>query len=768
MTLNPPDSNKKSRQFDQGRVSEQGGEPSEMSSMNSLHPSKRKGDVSPYFNRELSWLAFNDRVLEEARFPKTPTLERLKFLGIYTRNLDEFFMVRVAGKRKAHREDFQFPDSPDHIPAQEVLSSIYDHVNKSVHTLYETYYHQVVPELKQSGIHLHNMHELSEAQKASLTEYFRDSIFPVLTPMAVDPSHPFPYLTNLSLYLLVCLGSLHEETPIPPIAFVEIPSVLPRLVPIKQGTEGKFAYTFLEDLVAEHLGMLFPGFKILQSYAIKVTRNLDYTLLENEVVDLLASVQSEVKNLKLGTEAIRLEVNRSLPPNVVSFLQDKLHLEDKDIYYIPGPIALNGMMSLYNLPLDRLKDPPFNPRIPLALSESRDLFSLAAEQNILLHHPYDSFYSVIELLSTAAQDPSVLAIKQTLYRTSGDSPIIDALIMAAEAGKQVTAVVELKARFDERNNIVWARRMERAGVNVSYGFVGLKTHAKMTLIIRQENQSLKRYVHLSTGNYNSSTARIYEDLGLITADPALADDITILFNVLTGFNVMTGTYRLQEAMQPNFKKIAISPLNMRETLLRMIDEEIAHHRQHHNGLIIAKMNALVDKTLIDRLYEASHAGIKVHLIIRGICCLRPGVKGLSENIEVISILGRFLEHSRIFYFHANGQDRIFLGSADWMPRNMDRRVEILFPIDGKENKNRIKNEILMTLLADNTKARTLDAKGNYTLRKPREGEEPVNAQHKFIKIAREKGVKSLSYEEAIHHDFSKKGRPVAKKDRPKR
>ncbi|MFY7928208.1 MAG: polyphosphate kinase 1, partial [Oligoflexus sp.] len=486
--------------------------------------------------------------------------------------------------------------------------------------------------------------------------------------------------------------SERKESESPAIAFVEVPSILPRLITVPQNSSGH-RYVLLEDLITANLDSLFFGMPMKAAFPIRITRNLDYTLLESEVTDLMSSIQTEVK-AREQAEVVRLELTQGLPHELRVFLQRRFSLEPSDIYEVPGPLALNDLNQLYELDGEGWHYEPFNPRLPARMQGSRPIFSLIREADLMLHHPFESFYAVIELLHAAAWDPDVLAIKQTLYRTSGDSPIIDALIQAAEQGKQVTAVVELKARFDEHNNIVWARRMERAGVHVVYGFIGLKTHCKMTLIVRREDKRLQRYVHLSTGNYNSSTARHYVDIGYITTRPDIADDASLLFNLLTGFNMLSHTDAQLAPLPAPMRKLILAPLYLREALCQMIDREIAAHEATGQGLIIAKMNALVDPLLIDKLYQASQVGVEIRLIVRGICCLRPQVPGLSETIEVRSIVGRFLEHSRIFYFHNQGQKDIYLGSADWMQRNMDRRIEIVFPVEDATARDRLLYEIL--------------------------------------------------------------------------
>ena len=724
-----------------------------------------------FLNRELSWLEFNARVLQEATVPGTPSLERSKFLSIFTSNLDEFFMVRIAGLKKMLAEDLFSTESPDGLGVRETLKRVRTRTLELVQQKYDCYRQIVIPELAQNHIKICDIGGCDEHQIKALSTYFQNDVFPVLTPLAVDPAHPFPFLSNLSLYLVVTFKSTqfststHNAESMPPIALVEVPSILSRLIKISS-PENQHHFILLEDLIAKHLNTLFPGFKISQWFCVRVTRNLDFNLLENEVVDLLKTIQKEVINRE-HQEAVRLEVSANAPKKVVQYLQTTLKLDEDDVYYCGGPLVLSGFRQLYELPLESLKDPPFNPRISVELSGPEDFFTLLSKQDFLVHHPYESFYAVIEFLNSAADDPNVLAIKQTLYRTSGDSPIIDSLIRAAENGKQVTAVVELKARFDEKNNISWARSLERAGVNVVFGFIGLKTHCKATLIVRKEKNSLSRYVHLSSGNYNSSTAKLYTDIGFFTSNSDIGNDVASLFNMLTGFNVLTGEKAPElAAAYPAMRKIALAPLHLRNKFLTLIDEEIAFHKKHSNGLIFAKMNALVDRFLIAKLYEASAAGVKVQLIVRGICSLRPGVQGISDNIEVISIIDRFLEHSRVFYFHSGGSGRMFLSSADWMPRNMDRRIEVAFPVEHELLKQRLLNEVLNTYWKDNVKARVLQPDGSYIQRKSKNPESSIRAQMLLIQVARERGIKSIPYEKAIRHNSKSKRdkAPVLKKN----
>ncbi len=722
--------------------------------------------TTPYFNKELSWLEFNARVLEEAISPETPLLERLKFLAIFTSNLDEFFMVRVAGLKKMAHEGLLLTDSPDGMETLQVLAEIRRRTLELQQKQYNCLSQIVLPGLEKFGIYLTKVKDLTADCQTEAFNYFVKEVSPVLTPLAFDPSHPFPFLTNQSLYLAV-FSHHHssKESNLPGLGFVEIPANLPRIIPLTSSKDHQI-FILLEDLIAHHLDKLFIGVPVEAAFTIRVIRNLDYNLLENKVVDLLKTIQREMLNRE-HQEAVRIEVDRELSPELTRLLLQQLNAHESDLYQLPKPLFIPGLMKLYHTcQIEELKDPPFNPRLPPSLAGSDDIFAVIASGDLLVHHPYESFYAVTEFLHAAANDPNVLAIKQTLYRTAGDSPIIDALITAAENGKQVTAVVELKARFDEKNNIIWARRLERAGANVVFGFVGLKTHCKATLIVRKEKGVLQRYAHLSTGNYNSSTAKLYTDLGYFTANPDITEDIATLFNIITGFDVLTTTTRLKpEDIQPRLKKISMAPINLRQSILTLIDQEIAFHKEKNNGFIMAKMNALVDKEIIDALYKASQAGVMIKLIVRGVCCLRPGIPGTSENIEVISIVDRFLEHSRIYFFNAGGEQKVFLASADWMPRNMDRRIEICFPIEYPEAKNRLIHEILQIAWDDNTKARILHSNGHYELRTPKDQKKSIRSQSRFIEIAREGGVQSIPYDVAIRYNPAHKQgrRPIAKK-----
>ena len=726
--------------------------PAEKAAIDLDHPSL-------YVNRELAWLEFNRRVLEEAQDKLTPSLEKLKFASIFSSNLDEYFMVRVGGLFRILKADVDGID-PSGRTIRQQLDEIAERVRTLIAEQYRCIREVLLPRLQKAGVVLHRIDELDKKESKRIDEYFEAQVFPILTPLAVDAGHPFPFLTNLRLNLLVVFKEASGIKVPQAYAFVEVPTILPRLVPVNAQAEG-YHFILLEDLIRRHIHRLFPGMEIKNVIAFRVTRNHDYDLYEDEVMDLLKSVEAEIKD-RSDKIAVRLEIDPGTPKKVVQLLSRQLGVEERFIYEINGPINIRDFLSLYELPIDPVhRDPPFNPRIPQRIATDKDIFTVIREGDILLHHPYDSFAVVMDFLNTAADDPDVLAIKQTLYRIGRDSPVIGALRRAAENGKQVTAVVELKARFDEENNIDWARQMEGSGANVVYGFVRWKTHCKATLVVRREGKQLRRYVHVSTGNYNTVTAKIYTDLGLLTCHPDFGNDVTALFNVLTGFNSWTsGDMLTPETVASMFRKFMISPITTQETLLRLIDREIGKSTSKLPGRIIAKLNALVDTKIVRKLYEASRAGVRIDLLVRGICCLRPGVPEISENIRVISILDRFLEHSRIYYFHNGGNPEIYSGSADWMPRNFKKRAEILYPIENTELKARIIKEILMTYLRDNVKARLMQPDGSYIRVKPKEGAKPVRSQSALIAIAREGGIKSPPYEELVKKIGKKKTKVI--------
>jgi polyphosphate kinase len=663
-------------------------------------------------NRELSWLAFNERVLEEALDPARPALERLKFTCIFSSNLDEFYMVRVAGLK--HQLRAGVPElSPDGLSTVEQLRLINARVLELVTRQRILFKEELLPEMARHGILIHPYHGLPPQEREALDQYFVSDVFPVLTPLAVDPGHPFPHLLNLGLNLALVLEPVGSEGE-PVFAVLQVPSVLSRMVPVKGAASGHH-FVLLEEVMAAHATELFPGYKLRSCFPFRVTRDADMAIAEAEADDLMQTVEQSLRSRERGA-AVRLEVPVEAPPDLADVLRADLGLHRHDVHPVQGPLNLADFMRLTELDYPSLKDPPFTPTA-LTRESSESLFARVRAGDILQHHPYESFDPVLELIDQAAADKRVLAIKQTLYRTGGDdSAIVRALAHAAENGKQVTALVELKARFDEKVNIRWARTLEEAGAHVVYGLIGLKTHCKVALVVRKEDDGIRRYVHLGTGNYNPRTARVYTDLGLITCRPEIGADVSQLFNLLTGYSAYQ-----------SWQKLLVAPHGMRERILMFIAREIAHARAGRPGRIVAKMNALTDVRMINALYEASMAGVSIDLIVRGVCCLRPGVPGLSENIRVASLVGRFLEHERIYYFCNGGQEEVYLGSADWMSRNLDRRVETLFPVDDLGLRERVINEILLANLADNVQARDLLPDGTYRRRKP-EGRPPFNCQ----------------------------------------
>jgi polyphosphate kinase len=691
-----------------------------------------------FINRELSWLEFNSRVLDEARDPSVPLLERLKFLAIVASNLDEFFMIRVAGLKQQQLSGNIAEPPADGLTPTEQLSGISARAHAMVAEQYRVWREEVGPGLERAGVRVARASQLSPEQRAHLSGYFSREVWPVLTPLAVDPGHPFPMLGNRSLNLAILLHREKEKVARRQtvLAVVQVPSVLKRVsevppaVPAPDGAPAipaaRFSYMLLEDLIAMHAGDLFPGFRVIGCSAFRVTRNSDLSIDEDEADDLLKTIQKELRRRERGS-AVRLELAHDAPAEIVGFLRSVLRLEEDDVYRVDGPLHLADLAPIAQAAggdLRELRDEPFSPQIVPPLQEYEDIFRVIAQRDILLQHPYESFEDVVEFISEAASDPNVLAIKQTLYRTSADSPIVRALIRAAENGKQVTAVVELKARFDEAPNIQWARALEDAGVHVVYGLIGLKTHCKVSLVVRREADKIKRYVHLSTGNYNPATARIYGDLSYFSARDAYADDAGALFNLLTGYS-----------SPPSWKRFHVAPIGLQERIISLIDRETALGPK---GRIVAKMNALVDATVIKALYRASQAGVQIDLIVRGICCLRPGVPGTSDNIRVISVVDRFLEHARIFYFDNGGKREVYLSSADWMPRNFQRRVEVMFPVDDEDLRDRVVDEILAIALRDNVKARRLLPDGNYVRVRPEGDAAPLRSQYRFMELAREK------------------------------
>ncbi|MEZ2251186.1 polyphosphate kinase 1 [Microcoleus sp.] len=692
-------------------------------------------DPQYYFNREQSWLEFNNRVLHEALDPRTPLLERLKFLAIFSSNLDEYFMVRVAALKQQVEAKVSKLTSDGSTPQQQ-LDAISKRLLPMVSQQHSYFEQTLRPKLAASGIHILDYIDLNQEQRTYLHRYFKEQVFPVLTPLAVDPSHPFPFLSNLSLNLAVVVRDPDTQEEL--FARVKVPQVLPRFLPLpadlqwqQRGKSAVWTGVPLEQVIAHNLDALFPGMDIQEYHPFRITRNADLTVEEDEAEDLLLAIEQELRKRRFGGSAVRLEIQAIMPPGLRDMLMDELDLGEQDVYVVEGLLGLKDLMSFVGLPVPELKDPPWSPVVPVRLrnpeagridesishsEEMEDIFTAIRRGDIMLHHPYHSFAATVQrFITEAAHDRSVLAIKMTLYRTSGDSPIVSALIEAAQNGKQVAVLVELKARFDEENNINWARKLEQAGVHVVYGLVGLKTHTKILMAVRREDGCIRRYVHIGTGNYNPKTAGLYTDVGLLSCREDLGSDLTDLFNYLTGYS-----------RQVSYRNLLVAPVNMRDRFLALIRREAEFCRlQTENGnstcgRIVAKMNALVDPQIIVALYEASQAGVKIDLIIRGICCLRPGIEGVSENIKVISIIGRFLEHSRMFYFFNGGNEEVYIGSADWMQRNLTRRVEAIVQVEDPTIAMELQ-EILGVMLADNRQAWDLQPGGHYSQRRP-----PVN------------------------------------------
>lgn len=672
-------------------------------------------DKAEYFlNRELSWLKFNTRVLNEAADAKKPLLERLRFISITSSNLDEFFMIRVAGLKHQLETGVSKTDAAG-FTVEEQIKEIAGVCHELVKKEYR-YLKRILEALKEEGIQFTGVEELNDKGREWAENYYHTTVFPVLTPLGIDASHPFPFLYSRTLNLAVMLSRQDVEN----MAVVPVPGVLPRIVEIP-GQGKKKQFVFLEDIIKTYCGSLFRGYKINDIVAFRITRNADMFIDEEEADDLLAEVEKSLRQRKRG-QAVRLEINQSASKALKEFLLDELGIGKQDVYVIPGPLDATCFMKFADIAgYEHLRHQPFVPQRPVDLKGKEDIFAAIAEKDILLHHPYESFEPVVEFVQRAAVDPRVLAIKQTLYRVSGNSPIVKALAQAAENGKQVTVVVELKARFDEENNIQWAKRLEEAGCHVIYGLVGLKTHAKVILVVRQDEDGIKRYVHMGTGNYNDATARVYTDLGLFTANDQFGADASAFFNMLSGYSD-----------PPIWNKLVVAPLGLREKIKELIDGEIAFAKEGRPARIIAKMNSLLDKDIIMKLYEASYHGVKIDLIVRGICGLRPGIEKVSENIAVRSIIGQFLEHHRIYYFANGGDEKVFLSSADLMPRNLNERVELFFPVEDEDHVERIKG-ILNLFLNDNQKAYVMKNDGSY--RRIDKRGKPLNSQEEFYRLA---------------------------------
>jgi polyphosphate kinase len=671
----------------------------------------RKREPELFLNRELSWLEFDGRVLEEATDPQNPLLERLKFATIAASNLDEFIMVRVAGLKNAVAEGDTAPDVAGLTPGQQ-LQQISERAHAMVDRLYEVLIGEILPGLAVHGIRIARVTEVEGAPRAALARFFNDEVLPALTPLAIDSSRPFPMLAGLSLNLAILLDPAPGEEA-PRLAVVQVPARLPRLVR-PAGAEGT-TYVLLEDIVRAELAVLFPGQAIRGTAAFRVARDSELDLDDEGGRDLLAVIEEELKNRR-RSEIVRLEIEAEASDELLAILSARLEVGAEDTYRVKGPVDIRPLFALVDLPaLEELRDPPLKP-LPSLEVAAEDLFAHLEERAVLLHHPYESFDPVVSFVSTAAEDPDVLAIKQTLYRTSGDSPLVKALARAAENGKQVTVLVELLARFDEQSNIRWARRLEEAGAHVIYGIRGYKTHAKICLVVRRGRQGIRRYVHLGTGNYNEKTARVYTDFGLMTADPQIGEDASAFFNALTGYSD-----------PPRLKKLAMAPTQLRARFLKLVERERQRAEAGQAGEIRAKMNSLVDEEMIRALYDAAKAGVKVRLNVRGICCLRPGLKGVSDTIDVVSVVDRFLEHARVFYFRNGGDEEVYLASADWMGRNLDKRIELLFPIESPEHRQRVQFA-LDAAFQDNVKGRWLQSDGSYKRRRLGKGDEPFRMQ----------------------------------------
>lgn len=684
---------------------------------------------SLYINRELSLLEFQRRVLEEAQDERNPLLERLKFLAIFGSNMDEFFMVRVSGIRR-QVEARIMEVSPDGLTPPEVLAA----TRKVAHEMYEDALHclnkKLLPQLDKTGIHLLDHRKLNEAQVKKVNDYFTEVVYPVLTPLALDPGHPFPHISNLSLNLAIVVRDKKGKEK---FARLKVPNTLPRIVPVKRSSgaarkDGTIPhhhyFVWLEQLIGENLSSLFPGLEVVSAYPFRIIRDADIEIQELEAGDLLETMQQSVRRRKFGS-VVQVEIYDSMPEPIRELLIENLEIKQNDIYVLPGPLGLSSLWQIYN-DVERydLKFPIYKPVVPKVFENANmagDIFDAIKRENVLLHQPYDSFSPVIDFLRAAARDPHVLAIKQTVYRVGQNAPIVEALLDASERGKQVAVLVELKARFDEESNIGWAQTLEQAGVHVVYGLMGLKTHCKITLVVRKEGDGIRRYLHLATGNYNAVTSRIYEDIGIFTCDEAIGSDVTDLFNYLTGYST-----------KQDYKKLLVAPVNLRHSLEKLIRCEIEHAHAGRKAHLIFKVNSIVDPQMIELLYEASRAGVKVDLLVRGMCCLKPGIKGVSDHINVLSVVGRYLEHSRVYYFYNNGEEKIYMGSADLMRRNLDHRVEVVFPVENPKHIYYLRHQMLETHLKDNLRARMMQKDGTYIRLKPPSDDKAVDVQAFFM------------------------------------
>ena len=680
---------------------------------------------SLYINREKSLLDFQSRVLEEAWDENNPLLERVKYLAILGSNMDEFFMVRVSGLRKQVEEGI-VELSPDGLTPRQLLAAVRKQSIELDNEAHQCLHRKILPKLEKAGIHLLDYEKSSKSQKEKADNYFREVVYPVLTPLALDIGHPFPHISNLSLNLAIVIRDPKGKEK---FARLKVPGTLPRLVPIKRSSggtrkDGTIAFhhyfVWLEQVIAANAGLLFPGMEVVAVHPFRIIRDADIEIQELEADDLLESMQESIRKRKFGSVA-QVGVYESMPPSVRDILVDNLEIKPSDIFVQRKPLGLANLWQAYSsVERHELKFPSYKQRIPKAfkgIESTEDFFEAIRRGNILLHHPYNSFTPVIDFLNAAARDPDVLAIKQTLYRVGRDSPVVDALLKARERGKQVAVLLELKARFDEESNIGWARKLEEEGVHVVYGVLGLKTHSKIAMVIRQEGEGIRRYIHLATGNYNHLTSSIYEDIGMFTCDEAIGEDATDLFNFLTGYST-----------QSEYRKLLVAPVNLRQKLEALIRREIEHAKNGKKAHLIFKVNSIVDTQMVELLYKASQAGVKIDLLVRGMCGLRPGIKGVSENIRVLSIVGRYLEHSRIFYFLNGGKDEIYLGSADLMDRNLNRRVEVVFPVENPAHIKYLRDDVLAAYFRDNTRARLMKSDGTYVRLSPREKEERVDIQ----------------------------------------
>ena len=692
-----------------------------------------------YDNRELSWLKFELRVLNEAMVKELPILERIKFISITSSNLDEFFMVRVASLKDMEHAGYTKPDIAGMTPTEQLIA-INEKTRELVDLQYNIFGKHLNPILKENGIIIYDKYEdLNEEQLKYIDSFFMSQVYPVLTPMAFDASRPFPLIRNKSLNIGALIekkkgvslaGQNNDDVE---FATVQVPSVLPRFVALPADEKNHDCFILLEQIIERNMDKLFLNYNVVAASPYRIMRNADFSIDEEGAEDLLLEIEKQIKSRQWG-EVIRLEVEGSINKKLLSILKKNLGVNEIDIYKIKGPIDLTFLMKLYGIEgRNNLRSPSFKPQDNPRIKAGDSIFEEIRKGDILLHHPYESFDPVVDFIAQASVDPQVLAIKQTLYRVSGNSPIIASLARAAENGKQVTVLVELKARFDEENNIIWAKKLEKAGCHVIYGLVGLKTHCKIALVVRREEDGIRRYVHLGTGNYNDSTAKLYTDCGMFTCNESYGEDATAVFNMLSGYSEPA-----------NWNKLVVAPLWLRDTFVRLINREIAHAKEGKEARIIAKMNSLCDKEIIEKLYEASCAGVQIHLIVRGICCLRAKLPSVSENIHVMSIVGTYLEHTRIFYFYNNGAEDFYMGSADWMPRNLDRRVEIIFPVEDDNLKQKVKH-ILDVQLADNIKAYEMTEDGTYARIRPLRGKKAVGAQETFCKESKRNNEPEIDY-----------------------